>query len=252
MLQHAALSHVGRRRQTNQDCFLVNADCYLYLIADGLGGHAAGTLAAKLTATSIADFVELVSASAAVSWPFGYSLQFPFEHNVLRTAVLLANLKVCQEAEAREGCSGMGSTVVGIWARNHSAFWTHLGDSRIYLLRGGELRQLSEDHSLVQEQLKRGIITPAEVRTHSLRNVVTRAVGSRGPLEVDVHELSLQDGDLFLLCCDGLSDKVSHSEIHQLLTGDRTLEATAQSLIDAANQAGGEDNITVILLRYLD
>lgn len=252
MLQHAAFSHVGRKRQTNQDCFLVNTECNLYLVADGLGGHAAGALAAKLTVTSIADFIQLVSASAEVSWPFGYNLQFSFEHNVLRTAVLLSNLKVCHEAEAGEGHSGMGSTLVGTWVRQQTAFWTHLGDSRVYLLRSGELRQLSQDHSLVQEQLNRGIITAAEVLTHSLRHVVTRAVGSRDSLEVEVHDLSLQHGDVFLLCCDGLTDKVPHAEIHQLLSAGKELESTAQSLIDAANQAGGEDNITVIVMRYTE
>jgi protein phosphatase len=173
MIHSAALSDTGRKRQTNQDCHLANPSSGLYVVADGLGGHAAGGIAARLTVSSVDDFVSLVSASAEVSWPFGYSLQISFEQNALRTAVLLANLKVCHTAEEREDCSGMRSTVVGLWVHGDAAFWTHVSDSRIYRLRGGELRQLSEDHSLVQEQLRRGIITPEEVKHHTLKHVVT-------------------------------------------------------------------------------
>ena len=144
----------------------------------------------------------------------------------------------------------MGSTVVAVWIRNHKAFWTHVGDSRLYLLRGGELRQLSEDHTLVQEQFKRGIISAEELKTHSLRHVVTRAVGSRDRFEVEVQELSLKAGDLFLLCCDGLSDKVEQQELKSILLEGQDLQARCQSLVDAANRTGGDDNITVVLLHY--
>src|SRR5262245_30433053 len=249
MIYSASLSDTGRKRQTNQDCHLVNARSGLYLVADGLGGHAAGAVAARLTVTSIDDFVALVNASAEVSWPFGYSLQISFEQNALRTAVLLANLKVCHSAEEREDCSGMGSTVVAFWVRGNTAFWTHVGDSRIYQLRGGELRQLSEDHSLVQEQLRRGIIKPEEVKQHTLKHVVTRAIGTRDPLEVVVQQETLQPGDCYLLCCDGLTDLVSDEQIQRLIGDGRNLESSSRALIDAANEAGGEDNITVVLLR---
>jgi PPM family protein phosphatase len=252
MIQSAAQSDIGRKRQTNQDYFLANSGCQLYVVADGLGGHAAGAVAARLSVTAIADFIQLAGASADVSWPFGYNLQFPFEHNVLRTAILIANMKVCHLAEEREDCSGMGSTVVLVWVRGQTAFWTHVGDSRLYLFRNGQLQQLSEDHSLVQEQLRRGIISPAEALTHSLRHVVTRAIGSRDPLDIEIHELSLHEGDHLLLCCDGLSDKVSNQQIHQQMSTGRDLQTCCQSLIDAANEAGGEDNITAVLLRYTD
>jgi len=252
MINSATLSDIGRRRQTNQDCSLANPESGLYLVADGLGGHAAGAVAARLTASTIDDFVGLVSASAEVSWPFGYCLQISFEQNALRTAVLLANLKVCHAAEEREDCSGMGSTVVAFWARGETAFWTHVGDSRLYQLRDAELRQLSEDHSLVQEQLRRGIITPKEAQNHALRNVVTHAVGTRDPLDVQVQEQPLRHGDCYLLCCDGLTDLVSHDRIHRILTRGLSLQSTCQALVDAANEAGGEDNITVVLVRVGD
>jgi protein phosphatase len=213
-----------------------------------LGGHAAGAIAARLTVGTIDDFVGLVSASAEVSWPFGYSLQISFEQNVLRTAVLLANLKVCHAAEEREDYSGMGSTVVGLWARGDVAFWTHLGDSRVYHYREGELRQLSEDHSLVQEQLRRGIITADEAQNHSLKHVVTRAIGTRDRLEVQVQEQRLRPGDFYLLCCDGLTDRVGPEQIRTTLGETSDLQAKCQALVNAANEAGGDDNITVVLI----
>lgn len=249
MIHSAALSDPGRKRQSNQDCYLENTGSGLYLVADGLGGHAAGAIAARLTVSSIDDFVSLVSASAEVSWPFGYSLQISFEQNALRTAVLLANLKVCHSAEEREDCSGMGSTLVALWVRGETAFWTHVGDSRIYQLRSGELRQLSEDHSLVQEQLRRGIITAEEVQHHTLKHVVTRAIGTRDPLEVNVQQQTLRPGDCYLLCCDGLTDLVPHQQIQQLIGNGQNLEASCRALVEAANEAGGEDNITVVLVR---
>ena len=250
MMHSAAVSDTGRKRRTNQDCYALNSECQLYQVADGMGGHAAGAEAAKLTVSNIEDFIKLVDVSPEVSWPFGYNVQISFEQNALRTALLLANLKVCQAAEEIEHYAGMGSTVVAVWIRNQKAFWTHVGDSRLYFLRGGELRQLSEDHTLVQEQFKRGIISAEEVKTHSLRHVVTRAVGSRDRFEVEVQELSLKAGDLFLLCCDGLSDKVEQQELKSILLEGQGLQARCQSLVDAANRAGGDDNITVVMLHY--
>ena len=252
MIRSASLSDIGRKRQSNQDCLLTNPSSGLYLVADGLGGHAAGAVAARLTVSAIDDFVSLVSASAEVSWPFGYSLQISFEQNALRTAVLLANLKVCHSAEEREDCSGMGSTVVAFWARGKTAFWTHVGDSRLYQLRGGDLRQLSEDHSLVQEQLRRGIITQEEMKHHALKHVVTRAIGTRDPLEVNVQEQTLRTGDCYLLCCDGLTDLVPNQQIQKLVGSGEDLDASCRALVAAANEAGGDVNITVVLIRVGD
>jgi PPM family protein phosphatase len=250
MIKSAALSDVGKKRKTNQDCYLENSKTGLYLVADGMGGHAAGAEAAKLTVTTIDDFIIPIQSSPEVSWPFGYSIEMSFEYNVLRTAFLLANLRVCHTAELTEHLAGMGSTVVAAWIRGNKAFWAHVGDSRLYLSRGKELRQLSEDHTLIQEQLKRGIITSEEARTHSLRHVVTRSVGSRDGFEVEAKELPLEAGDLLLLCCDGLTDKLENEELRRILLDGQGLEATCQALVNAANAAGGDDNITVVLLRY--
>jgi serine/threonine protein phosphatase PrpC len=250
MIKSAALSDVGKKRKTNQDCYLENSQTGLYLVADGMGGHAAGAEAAKLTVNTIDDFIGPIAVSPEVSWPFGYDIQASFEDNVLRTGLLLANLRVCHAAELSEHFAGMGSTLVAVWIRGNNAFWTHVGDSRLYLLRVEELQQLTEDHTLVQEQLKQGVITPQEAKKHSLRHVVTRSVGSRDPFQVEVKEQYLETGDLVLLCSDGLTEKVENQELRRLLMHTQDLDATCRTLINAANQAGGDDNITVILLRY--
>jgi serine/threonine protein phosphatase PrpC len=252
MIKSAALSDVGKKRKANQDRYLENSKTGLYLVADGMGGHAAGAEAAQLTVTTIDDFIRPADVSQEISWPFGYDIQMSFERNVLRTALLLANLRVCHTAELTEHLAGMGSTLVAVWIRGNGAFWAHVGDSRLYLLRSEQLQQLTEDHTLVQEQLKQGIITSEEAKTHSLRHIVTRSVGNRDHFTVEVKEQPLEAGDLLLLCCDGLTDKVETEELRRILLNGEDLEATCRALVDAANNAGGDDNITVVLLRYDD
>lgn len=250
MILSAALTDTGRRRTNNQDCYLINAERQLYLLADGMGGHAAGAVAARLTVDTVNGFLARAGDARTLAWPFGYDVQIPYEHNILKTAVLLANLKVAQSAQETEEYAGMGSTVVAVWIQNGRMVYTHVGDSRLYLLRQGRLRQLTVDHSLVQEQVKRGVITPEDARTHRLRHVVTRAIGSSDRLEVEVQEEELRDGDLVLLCCDGLSDKVGDGEIGSILLEGDALEGICGRLIDAANAAGGDDNITAVLIEY--
>jgi serine/threonine protein phosphatase PrpC len=224
----------------------------LWVLADGMGGTAGGREAATLTVSSIYEFVRVAAVAAEVTWPFGYDLEVSYETNVLRTAVQLANLKVCRAAEEAEQFAEMGSTAVVVWVRGKTAFWTHVGDSRLYLWRDGELQQLSTDHSLVQEQLRQGIITQDEAKTHSLRHVVTRAIGSRDRFTIDVQAQLLRSGDLLLLCSDGLSNQVEHQEICAILRDGTDLQVTCQWLVAAANEAGGEDNITAVLFRYED
>ncbi|MDA2926145.1 Stp1/IreP family PP2C-type Ser/Thr phosphatase [Acidobacteria bacterium AH-259-G07] len=250
MVLSAGLSDIGRKRQKNEDCYLLDSEHHLYLVADGMGGYASGEEAAKLTATTVDDFVSLSGDSRELTWPFGYDSRIAFEHNVLKTALLLANLRVCQVAEEMEHYAGMGSTVVVAWIRQNRAFYSHLGDSRLYLLRNGKLEQLTEDHTLVQEQLNKGIITPEEARNHRLRNVVTHANGVRDRLEAEIQEQVLQPGDQLLLCCDGLTDHLETESLRDLLLCGDDLQSTCQKLVDAANEAGGEDNVTALLVHY--
>jgi len=250
MIKAAGLSDKGLRRQSNQDVLVINESSKLYLVADGMGGTAGGAQAAQITAATITDFIQLAEDPADVTWPFGYKMDLVFEANALSTALQLANLKVWRAAEETKQYTGMGSTVVVVWVRRDKAFWSHIGDSRLHFLRGDELLQLSEDHSLVQEQLKRGVITEAEAKTHALKHVVTRSVGRREPLEVEVSEQSLEPGNMLMLCSDGLTNCVEPSALRLHLRQNRCLEDTCQALIEAANRGGGSDNITAVLLQY--
>ncbi|HSR68001.1 MAG TPA: Stp1/IreP family PP2C-type Ser/Thr phosphatase [Acidobacteriota bacterium] len=248
MTKYAALSDTGRKRSSNQDAWFADVERGLFLLADGMGGHAAGEVAAELTVRTFKEFASLVMEDREVTWPFGYDAQAGFEGNLLRTAARLANLKVCSAAEERSQHAGMGSTLVCLWLHQQEAFYCHVGDSRLYLYRKGELRQLTEDHSLVQEQMRAGLISASTARRHALRHVVTRAIGSQESFQPDVDRRPLQTDDVFLLCSDGLNDRLEDPEIASLLDED-DLEASCRRLVHAANKAGGEDNVTVVLVR---
>ena len=251
LISSAALSDVGRRRRTNQDACLVNDELHLYLLADGMGGHAAGDRAAKMTVDTIDEFVRTAAGSKArMDWPFGYDERIPFEHNVLQSACRLANFRVCREAEQKEDCAGMGSTIVSLWILNGTAYYSHLGDSRLYLLRSGRLDQLTEDHSMVQQQLKLGVITKEQARIHAFKNVITRAIGVPDNSEIPVGEVVLEEGDRLMLACDGLTDQLTDPIIRWMLLQESNLRISCRNLVDAANQTGGPDNITVVLLDY--
>ena len=252
MIESAGLSDVGRKRQVNEDSYLIEESASLFVVADGMGGHAAGEIASQLAVNAVTDFVGLTNEPHEMTWPFGFNVQIPYEYNVLKTAVLLANLKVTQSAEQKTQYAGMGCTLCIVWVRADSAFYCTVGDSRLYLLRRGELRQLSEDDTLVHEQVKQGLISAEEAKSHRLRHVVTKAVGARGRLDVGVDELRLQPDDLLLLCSDGVTDKVSDVELCRLLAGSTDLKESCKTIIASANEAGGEDNSTAVLVRYRD
>ncbi|HSR51223.1 MAG TPA: Stp1/IreP family PP2C-type Ser/Thr phosphatase [Acidobacteriota bacterium] len=248
MFDFAARTDKGLKRRLNQDAVKVNAECGLFVLSDGMGGHAAGEVASQLTVDTVEEFVSLSLGTSEVTWPFGYDIKQPFAYNILGTAVRLANIKVRHEAEKKDLYAGMGATLVCLLVDESGVFYTHVGDSRIYLLRQGSFQQLTQDHSIVQEQLRMGLIDPEDVDTHAYRHVVTRAIGSQ-ELDFDVQRLETQPEDIFMLCCDGLTDMIDDAGIEKILTSSENLDACCEALIEQANQAGGEDNISVILIR---
>lgn len=250
MITSAALSDVGRRRQSNQDAYLADDELKLYLVADGMGGHAAGDLASKMTVEAVHDFVQMAAASPNLTWPFGYDQHIPFEHNVLQSACRLANSRVCRQAEQEPECAGMGSTIVSVWILDSKAFYSHLGDSRLYLLRGSQICQMTEDHSMVQQQINLGVITHDEARSHAYRNVITRAIGVPDNSPIPVAEMALQEGDRLMLACDGLTDQLTDQYIESVLLQEPKARQACRRLVDAANREGGPDNITVVLVDY--
>jgi serine/threonine protein phosphatase PrpC len=189
----AGQTDVGRKRNHNEDSFLIDDELQLYVVADGMGGHTA--------------------------------------------------------AQEDPRLSGMGTTVISLVVRDDQAFFAHVGDSRAYLIRGELIQQISEDHSLVNEQIKAGMITPEEAKHSRYKNIITRSVGFEEEVQVDVMGVMAEPGDVYLLCSDGLANMLEDREIHELVNGTPNLQDMPKRLIDMANERGGDDNITVIVVQ---
>lgn len=243
------LTDVGRKRRHNEDAYLVDRDRGLFVVADGMGGHAAGEVASRITVESIQEFIAGTEDQHESTWPYGFNNRYSFEGNRLTTAVEKANDRVMREVQNRPELKGMGTTVVASLFENGRATFVHVGDSRAYLLRNGELRRLTDDHSWVQEQVNAGILSPDEAKSHPLKNVVTRALGGGTHVSPDLIEVSLALHDRFLLCSDGLTGMITDDEILEYLSGEGSLdEKIVQKLIELANDRGGVDNITAIVI----
>ncbi|MCL4808596.1 MAG: Stp1/IreP family PP2C-type Ser/Thr phosphatase, partial [Thermoanaerobaculia bacterium] len=242
------LTDVGRKRKHNEDAYLLDAERGLFVVADGMGGHAAGEVASRLTVESIQEFISGTEDDHDNTWPFGYNNRYSVDGNRLSTAVERANEKVMRAVVNRPELKGMGTTVVAALFDEKRVTLVHVGDSRAYLLRDSELRRLTDDHSWVQEQVNAGILSEEEARSHPLKNVVTRALGGGAHVAVDLIEIPVGTDDRYLLCSDGLTGMVSDEEIFEALTSSRTPEQIVRGLVDLANERGGVDNITAILV----
>lgn len=253
----AAVTHPGLRREGNEDAVCARQDLGLYVVADGMGGHEAGEVASGLTVQVIESFInETRDADLNQTWPFPYDTSRTLDANRLIAAFRLANRRVAAAIAADQALKGMATTAAAILiGRNGQAHVAHVGDSRAYLFRQHQLTQVTDDHSWVCDQVRAGLLTDVEAQRHPWRNVVTRAISGAEDPDVDVSALDLQQDDVLLICSDGLSSVVSHKEIEATLMAIGTpidqagLDATADRLINAANEAGGPDNITVVLVR---
>jgi protein phosphatase len=238
VLRAAASTNVGRKRRLNEDRYALAPDLGLYLVADGMGGHTAGQVASELAAEAALRAVRtLQGASASLA-------------EKLRYAVISANREIYQTGRARPELAGMGTTLVALLAGEGRAALAHVGDSRAYRVRGGRIRQLTDDHSVVGELLRRREISADAARDHPHRHVLTRALGVRPAVEPDLAELSPEPGDVFLLCSDGLTLHVEDDEIALTVAREPDPEACVERLVELANARGGEDNITVLVLRW--
>lgn len=237
------LSDVGRCRVTNEDNFFYDTGIGLFAVADGMGGHAAGEVASQLAVDAL---VETIRDSDDDLADQGHVVAR------LKEAVREANRRIWASIETNEERRGMGTTLVALVTLNEHAIIGHVGDSRAYRLRDGRLEQLTADHSWVFEQVKAGLLSRDDAKNHPMRNIVTRALGSQTDVTVDLSEQEAVPGDLFLLCSDGLNAMLSDEEIQSMLQEHRDdPEAACHALVEAANERGGEDNTTVIVLRVL-
>jgi protein phosphatase len=253
MLEAYGQSDVGRRRKLNEDNVLVDTETFLFSVCDGMGGHNAGEVASKMAIETLQSFIEKSHKEKEITWPYGLDVNLSFDGNRLKTAIKLANKRVFRAADNREDYTGMGTTVVAALVSGNILTVGSAGDSRCYLLRDGKLSQLTRDDSWVSAALGEGILNSDEIEKHPLRNVITKAVGAKDTIELDVVEHTLAPGDLAMLCSDGLHAMLNDEQILATLTPlPATLQEAAAKLIEAANEAGGKDNVSVVLLRYSD
>ncbi len=241
------VTDVGRRREHNEDAYLVDLESGLFVVADGMGGHAGGGTASWLAVQTIQEKVRAARADSPAAFRApgaSDATQFP---SLLRGAVEAACRAIYGAAQEDPSLAGMGTTVTAALVAGRSAYVAHVGDSRCYLLRRGRIYQISEDHSLVNEQLKAGAITTDEARHSRFKNIITRSVGFEEEVLVDMMGLDIEPGDKMVLCCDGLSNLVQDNEILEIVQAT-VLEETPGKLVALANDRGGDDNITVIVV----
>lgn len=239
---------VGLRRERNEDAYFVDDTLQLYIVADGMGGHVGGGLASKMAVATITDTIRQLAADPdATVDESGFSLQGTDPASILRFAVQSASRAIFRRSVKEPELKGMGTTAVVVWIRGTTAYVANVGDSRCYLMRRDKIRQVTIDHSLVGEQMRAGILSEQDARVHRLKNIITRSVGFQDVVEVDIEELSLRSQDRFLLCSDGLTNMVPNEALMEISLKHAPAQA-GQRLIDVANESGGEDNITLVLV----
>jgi len=244
-LEVVGRSDVGRVRQSNEDCYGFDLRQGVFVVCDGMGGHAAGEVASKLAVETVLSYFRgpepLSADSALIDAPLGAQL--------LSDAVSKANENILEYAEGHASASGMGTTLVAARFAEGKFTIAHVGDSRIYLLRGENLLQLTEDHSLVMEQVRRGIMTMDEARKSTAQHIITRALGTEDNSPPDLAEFPAEPGDVLMLTTDGVLRHLEDPQIHDVLRDAPSLQAACDQLIDLALEAGGEDNATCVLIR---
>ena len=248
-IEVGAQTHVGRVRQNNEDAYQVESSLNLYVLSDGIGGEEQGEVASALAVETVVKHCLEAENHHAAPLFVEPRPDLSERTNRLASAVTLANRRIYDSAASDPERHRMGATIVAAWLQGQRVSLVHVGDSRAYLLRGGSLEQLTADHSLVAEQVRRGVLTPQEAETSQLQSVLIRALGSEERVEVDADEHVLLERDTLLLCSDGLTRMVSDPEIASTLMTVEPAQAAAERLVELANEYGGLDNVTVIVVR---
>ncbi len=244
------LSDTGCVRPDNEDRILVDEKLGLFAVADGMGGHSFGEVAAELALLAMQQYIDSSRDRSDVTWPFGYDFNLSLDGNRLATAVLLANRRVWKRSEELPQYAGMGTTIAAVLIGGDRATVANVGDSRVYLLRRSELRALTADDTWVGAMVRQGTLDPSEVPHHPMRNVLTQAAGAREDINVQLLEQELADGDQLMISSDGLHGVVEEGDMQSILSEAGNLGRSADGLIAAARNQGAPDNVSCILLRY--
>ncbi len=250
MLSVCASTHPGAVRTINEDAALWDPELSFLAVADGMGGHNAGEVAARLAIDSVSAFLQKSTANQDFTWPFGVNPTLSFSANRVTTAVQVANRRVFRASEERAEYTGMGTTLVLALAEDAHVTFANVGDSRLYTMRDAQLVQLSRDDSWVTMLAHELGLDPGSLHDHAMRHVLTNVVGARPELEVALGEFDLEDGQLILLCTDGVHGGVPDDQLAAILAASVDLQRTADEVVETAVRQDGRDNATLILARY--
>jgi serine/threonine protein phosphatase PrpC len=248
----SGLSDVGRVRTNNEDSFRIVEALNLFILSDGMGGEAHGEVASAMAVDVINKYCEAEKEDSGATVLDEVPANISSRTRRLKNGVAQANFQIFQSAQKNPEQRGMGATITALWLKDTLLSIAHVGDSRAYLLRNGNLQQLTNDHSLVAEQVRRGLITPQQAEESEMQSVLLRALGAHPEVEIDADEVEIIPRDVLLLCSDGLTRMVTEPEIAGALQAETVPSAAAERLIALANENGGVDNITVIVVRFED
>jgi serine/threonine protein phosphatase PrpC len=235
-------THVGMRREGNEDCYLILSEHNIYMVADGMGGHNAGEVASKIAVDSVAEYFtdERISEIKADQEKIG---------DELNQSVLTAHQRILDMSKEKTEYSGMGSTIAIAFILDNVIHTCNVGDSRVYVINPSGIIQITKDHSVVAELVESGNMTKEEARLSTMKNQITQALGAPFPVNPEYNKTELNEGDIVLLCSDGLWDMLSDEDINAIVMEGNSMESTCNKLIEKANEAGGDDNITVVLVK---
>ncbi|MDJ0765234.1 MAG: Stp1/IreP family PP2C-type Ser/Thr phosphatase [Myxococcota bacterium] len=238
------------KRSHNEDTFSLFEEENLFIVCDGMGGHASGEVASQMAVQTLKTFFKDTREDPEMTWPYKMDRSRRYQENRLITGIKLANLRIHEAAKRDSNYHGMGTTLVSAFFVDDGVYLTHVGDSRIYRIRESKIEQITEDHSLLNDYIKMKKLTADEIQNFPHKNVIVRALGMKESVKVDSFFEVPHSGDVYLLCTDGLSGEVSDSEILEVFQANtQDLQAACHALIEAANRNGGHDNSSVVLVR---
>jgi protein phosphatase len=245
----AGETNVGVKRSRNEDNLLKMPEENLFAVADGMGGHSSGEVASQIAVEGIANFFKATRQDEDITWPYKMDKNRPYDENRFIMSVKLANLRIFEASQREARYRGMGTTIAGVNFIDGDALVAHVGDSRVYRIRNKQMTQLTEDHSLLNDYIKAKKLTPDEIANFPHKNVIVRALGMKETVLVDLSRHTLQAGDTYVSCSDGLSGMVTDEELLEIINTTPDLQEVVTILINKANEAGGVDNITVVVSR---
>ena len=251
-IRFAGATNIGRKRDHNEDSISMPEHERLAIVADGMGGHASGEVASRLAVELVNDHFTETGKQQTLTWPYKVDRDLRTHVNRMVTGVMLANLEIWERSQREARFKGMGTTCVAVYFLDDAMIIGHVGDSRCYRVRGTEITQLTEDHSLINDYIRMKRVTPEEAENWPHKNVIVRALGMKENVKVDTRFEAPKAGDVLLMCSDGLSGPVEDPEMLEICTKYTDLKMMASKLIEHANQNGGPDNITAILARWID